>query len=70
MEVYIQFYLCLIEAALVADLFIQLTKKSHLYIDHVIGIPQTAVTQDFYKQSASWACLNIYLTQSFPAGGV
>ena len=39
-------------------------------INCIIGLPQTAVTQDFHKQGASRACPKICLTQPFPAGGV
>ena len=35
-------------------------------INCLIGIPQTAVTRDFYKQGALWACPKISLTRPFP----
>ena len=34
-------------------------------INCLIGIPQTAVTRDFYKQGALRACPKIYLTRPF-----
>ena len=39
-------------------------------INRLIGIPQTAVTRDFYKQGASRACRKISVTRPFPAEGV
>ena len=36
-------------------------------INRLIGIPETAVTQDFYQPGASRACRKISLTRPFPA---